>query len=151
MGGFHLKQGMMLGVSNAPTEIDGGIVEHSWKAWYESGHIHDGADPQNAAGHWNRWREDCILMKRMGIETFQLGVEWARVEPAEEEFSQSALDHLKEEILLLRGLGIQPLLTLHQFSNPLWVEELGGWENVDTVRLYLDFVEKVVRTVGHLV
>ena len=151
MGGFHLKQGMMLGVSNAPTEIDGGTVDHSWKAWYESGHIRDGADPKNAAGHWERWRQDCILMKRMGIKTFQLGVEWARIEPEEGVFSQEALDHLKEEILLLRGLEIQPLLTLHQFSNPLWVEDLGGWENVDTIRLYLDFVEKIVRTIGHLV
>lgn len=151
MGEFHLKQGMMLGVANAPTEIDGGAVANSWKEWYESGHIQDGADPKNAANHWEHWREDCILMKRMGIQTFQLGVEWARVEPEEGVFSQAALDHLKEEILLLRGLEIQPLLTLHQFSNPLWVEALGGWENVDTVRLYLDFVEKVVRTVGHLV
>lgn len=151
MGGFYLKQGMMLGTANAPTEIDGGDVAHSWKAWSESGHIADGADPQRAAGHWERWHEDCILMKRMGLKTVQLGVEWARVEPEEGVFSEDVLAHLKEEILLLRGLGIQPLLTLHQFSNPLWVEERGGWDSTDTIRLYLNFAEKIVRTVGHLV
>ena len=151
MGGFHLKPGMMLGAANAPTEIDGGDVAHSWKAWHAGGNIVDDADPQNAAGHWARWREDSILMKRMGLKTVQIGVEWARVEPEEGVFSEEALEHLKEEILLLRGLDICPLLTLHQFSNPLWVEERGGWDNVDTIRLYLDFVETVVRTVGHLV
>ena len=101
MGGFYLKQGMMLGVANAPTEIDGGDVAHSWKAWYECGHIVDGANPQRAAGHWEHWREDSILMKRMGIETVQLGVEWARVEPEEGVFSEEALAQLKEEVLLL--------------------------------------------------
>ena len=148
---FVLKPGLLLGVTNAPMQSDGGHVDTNWHSWYARGHIKDGSDPAVAADHWKKWREDILLMGRLGIRTCRMGVEWARVEPAEGRFDDSAIAHLREEILLLRAMGIVPVLVLHHFSNPTWFEARGGWENRSSVSYFLRFVEKIVRVVGHLV
>ncbi len=151
MSGFKLKNNMLLGVASAATQIDGGDLGHTWNDWYEKGHIKDGSDPAVATGHWERWREDVMLMHRMGIQTYRFGIEWARVEPREGEFDEEAISHIKEEIMLLLALGIKPLVTLHHFTNPMWFENKGGWEKYENVRAFLLYAEKVVKSIGHLV
>lgn len=151
MNEFRLKNSMLLGVASSATQVDGGDLAHSWNDWYEKGHIKDGSDPAVATDHWNRWREDVLLMHSMGIQTYRFGIEWARVEPAEGCFDESAIEHIKEEILFLIALGIRPLVTLHHFTVPMWFEEKGGWEEPENIRCFLIYVEKVVKSIGHLV
>ena len=48
---------------------------------------------------------------------------------------------------MLRGLtdrGMTPLVTLHHFTDPLWLFERGGWENPETPALFEKFVRRVV-------
>ena len=151
MNEFSLKPGIQLGVVFAATQIDGGNQEHSWNDWYAQGKIKNGSDPAIAAGHWDRWREDILLMHRMGIQTCRCSVEWARVEPEEGRFDEEAIAHFKEELMLMIGMGIKPLITLHHFSDPMWFMAKGGWEKYDNVRCFLIYVEHVVKAVGHLV
>ena len=97
MNKFSLKPGMLLGVTCAATQIDGGDLDHSWNDWYAQGKIKNGSDPATAAGHWDRWREDILLMHRMGIQTCRCSVEWARVEPEEGRFDEEAIVHIKKQ------------------------------------------------------
>lgn len=53
--------------------------------------------------------------------------------------------------MLLLALNIKPLVTLHHFTNPMWFEEKGGWEKYENVRSFLLYVEKMVKSIGHLV
>lgn len=147
---FYLKPGMLLGVSSSATQADGGELGHTWNDWYDKGHIKDGSDPAKATDHWNRWQEDVLLMHKMGIQTCRMSIEWARIEPEEGKFDEEAIAHVKEELMLLLGLGIKPLVTLHHFTNPMWFESKGGWAVYDNVRLFLVYVEKVIKSMGHL-
>jgi beta-glucosidase len=48
---------------------------------------------------------------------------------------------------MLRGMrdrGITPMITLHHFTDPLWLTERGGWETEAVVPLFDRFVRKVV-------
>jgi beta-glucosidase len=57
----------------------------------------------------------------------------------------------REEILLLREYGIDVLLTLHHFTNPLWFEKKGAFLHKDAHAIFLRFVERVVRALGDIV
>ena len=81
------------------------------------------------AGHGELWREDVLLMRSLGIRTCRLSASWSLIEPSEGTFDPAAVDRLREEILLLRGLGIIPLLTLHHCAEPLWFAEKGLGES----------------------
>ena len=90
-------------------------------------------------------------MADMGLQCYRFGLEWSRIEPEEGVFSQEALDHYREEIQAMKERGIRPLLTLHHFSNPLWLEEKGAFLDQDNITYYLRYVHKVVETLGDLV
>ena len=51
----------------------------------------------------------------------------------------------------MRAKGIRPMLTLHHFSNPLWLEDMGGWTNKNSAKIFLAFAEKVVDYLGDIV
>ena len=57
---------------------------------------------------------------------------------------KTALDRYLEMVRTLKELNITPMVTLHHFTNPLWLEEQGGWENEKVVELFEQFTRRVV-------
>lgn len=151
MNTFTLRKGMEIGAASAATQVEGGVLEHSWMDWYRKGHIVDGSSPERADNHYELWREDTALMKELGMQICRLGIEWARVEPREGAFDQEAINHYVEEVKLLRSYGIKPLVTLHHFTNPMWFEEKGAFARRDNLACFLRFVEKMVSAFGEMV
>ena len=47
--------------------------------------------------------------------------------------------------------GIQPLVTLHHFSHPIWLEERGGFERSGILTQFRHYVRYVVEGLGDLV
>ncbi len=150
MGSFRLPENMRLGVAAAATQIEGGDTNNSWYAWFRAGYIKDGSDPSRAAGHYGRWEEDAALMKELNIQIYRMGVEWSRIEPQEGQFDESVLARYRAEIERLRLYGVDVLLTLHHFTNPLWFEEKGAFLAADAKAVFLRFIERVVTYLGDL-
>ena len=148
---FTLKPGMLLGAATAATQIEGGDQNNNWYDWYRRGYIKDNSDPSVATEHYRLWREDLELMADIGLQCYRFGLEWSRIEPEEGVFSEEALAHYRQEIQAMLERGIRPLLTLHHFSNPLWLEEKGAFLKADNITYYLRYVHKVVEALGDLV
>ncbi len=147
---LQIKPNMLLGVSDSATQIDGGDFGHTWNLWHSSGRIKDNADPKNAADHWKKWYEDILLLARMGVETYKFSIEWSRIEPTEGVFDEFAIDKIKEKLLLMIGLSIRPIITLHCYTNPTWFEAYGGWAQQKNIVYFLRYVERIVSRLGHL-
>jgi len=148
---FQLKPGMLLGVASAATQIEGGDKNNNWYDWFERGYIKDNSDPSVATMHYTLWQEDLELMKSMGIQCYRMGVEWSRIEPEEGVFDEEAIAHYRQEIAALVDAGIKPLLTLHHFNNPMWLERKGAFLKADNIPYFIRFVGKMVESVGDLV
>ena len=148
---FSLKPGMLLGTATAATQIEGGDKNNNWYDWYRRGYIKDNSDPSVTTGHYERWQEDLELMKAMGLQCYRFGVEWSRIEPQEGVYDREAIAHYRAEIQALVDAGIRPLLTLHHFNNPMWLEEKGAFYHRENIPCFLRFVEKMVEEVGDLV
>jgi beta-glucosidase len=54
------------------------------------------------------------------------------------------LDRYVDILDKLRTAGIEPMVVLHHFSNPQWINATGGWTNAKTVKAFTDFVGKLV-------
>jgi len=147
---FTIPNGMLMGVSTASMQIEGGALDTNWNDWYRQGKIKDGSDPATANDHWEKWREDTALMKEMGLQLYRFGVEWGRVMPNMGEVDEAAVQRYREELTLIREAGIRPLLTIHHFSNPMWFENLGAFTKRKNLRFYLEWVELVIERFGDL-
>ncbi len=148
---FSLKEGLLLGSATAATQIEGGDKNNNWYRFAEEGKINDGTSPYRADNHYNLWREDIDLMAEMGLEIYRFGIEWSRIEPKRGVFDEAALKHYREEIEYMREKGIRPMLTLHHFTNPLWLEDMGAWSHKDSPDIFLEFAERVIDFLGDIV
>ena len=148
---FRLKNGMLMGVSTAATQIECGDVDSNWNDWYRQGRISDNTDPATGNDHWEKWAEDTELMAQMGLQIYRFGIEWPRLVPAPCQVNEDAIQRYRQELLLLKEKGIAPLLTIHHFSNPMWFERIGGFTKRENLHHYLELVELIVDRFGDLV
>lgn len=91
MSAVHFPKDFALGAASAATQIDGDCKESNWYEWYKNGKIKDNSDPDIATDHRGHLEEDTRLMAEMGIRHYRFGLEWARLEPQEGQFSQEEM------------------------------------------------------------
>ena len=151
MDAFHFPENFVLGAASAATQIDGDCAQSNWYDWYKKGRIKDGSDPGIATLHRAYVNQDTALMADMGIRHYRFGIEWARIEPREGEFSAAEFAGIRAEISLLHAQGISVLLTIHHFSNPMWFENRGGFLSADCTAIFVRLVQKVIENLGDLV
>ncbi len=152
MSMFTLSENILLGCATAATQIEGGDKNNSWYDWANiPGHIADGSTPLRATDHYKKVKADTSLMAKMGLQVYRLGLEWSRIEPEQGKFNKKAIEHYRNEIQLLLENGIQPLVTLHHFTNPTWFEKMGAFEHEDAPEIFLDYVRFTVEELCDIV
>ncbi|MGH8445674.1 MAG: glycoside hydrolase family 1 protein, partial [Solimonas sp.] len=91
----------------------------------------------------HRYREDVALARSLGINTFRIGISWARVEPRKGEVDEKEMAYYDDLIMALKEAGIQPLVTLDHFVYPGWVADQGGWSNERTVDDFVAYSRRI--------
>lgn len=140
---FHFPRGFLWGTATAAHQVEGNNTNNNWYAWEQDGHT---VHPSGLACDWwgGRWREDLDRAVEGGQNAHRFSVEWSRIQPAQDRWDESALDHYHQMLQGMYERGLTPVLTLHHFSDPLWLSEQGGWENETAIAHFVRFVEKVV-------
>jgi beta-glucosidase len=142
------------GSSTSAYQVEGNCTNNNWYLFEsetdEQGRprIAGGQKCGLAADHWNRYKEDIQLMKSLHLNAYRFSVEWSRIEPAEGVFADTALDHYERVVDELRANGIEPLITLHHFTNPIWFEKNGAFLQENSPELLTRYAEKVVKRLG---
>ncbi len=136
------------GAATSSHQIEGNNIHNDWWAWEKHpGHRRSGA----AADSWQRWREDVALTKTLGHNAHRLSLEWSRLEPAPNSWDTRATLHYQELLQAYRAAGMTTFVTLHHFTNPLWLSRLGGWEKAVALQHWLRYVRYCVTHFGDLV
>jgi beta-glucosidase len=118
-----LPKGFLWGTATAAYQVEGDSAGEDWWAFeQEPGRIAGGERSGKAADHWNRVAEDVELMRRLGAGAYRFSLGWSRLEPAPGRWDEAAWAHYADEVRQLRAAGIAPLVTLHHFTVPRWLE-----------------------------
>jgi beta-glucosidase len=142
-GSFHFPKGFLWGTATASHQVEGGNTNNNWNKWEQEGHT---THKSGMACDWwgGRWKEDFDLAAETGQNSHRLSVEWSRIQPAPDRWDEEALDRYRTMLRGLRDRNITPMVTLHHFTDPLWLSEMGGWETDSIVSLFEKFTCKVV-------
>lgn len=145
-GTYYFPEGFLWGTATAAHQVEGRNPNNTWTAWeQEEGRIIEGQTSDLACDWWGgRWREDFDRAQTTFQNAHRLSIAWSRIQPAPDRWDETALDYYREMLIGLKSRGIVPMVTLHHFSEPLWVAEMGGWENPEIIDLFAAFVEKAV-------
>ena len=149
---LKFPRGFIWGTATAAHQVEGNNINNNWYAWEKSGRIKERQTCGLACDWWGgRWREDFDRAAESGQNSHRLSIEWSRIQPEVNRWDEGALDYYRQ---MLRGLierGLSPMVTLHHFTDPLWISELGGWQNEATVSHFNAFVRKSVNALKEYV
>jgi beta-glucosidase len=150
---FHFPRGFLWGTATASHQVEGNNTNNNWWSWeQEPGRIQQGHKSGLACDWWNgRWREDFDRAAQGGQNAHRLSIEWSRVQPSPERWDEDALDYYREMLRGLHERGLTPMVTLHHFTDPLWLTEIGGWENEQVVEYFEKYVYKAVEALREYV
>jgi len=118
-----------------------GHIDNEWTHFTAQ----DGGHCRVACDHYHRYPEDIEWMARLGTNAYRFGIEWGRLQSAA--FAPLNQDELTRYVDLLDRLiakNITPMVVLHHFSNPPWINSIGGWTNAQTIPAFVDYVRKLV-------
>lgn len=197
----------MWGVATSSYQTEGGITNNDWHYFTTTDPIkkrisslttpsifykdirHLQLQPAgDAVRFWERkyYLKDFENAKNLGLNSFRISLEWARIEPERNQWDQDAIDSYRQMLSSMRDKGLEPIVTLNHLTLPLWVltppvqfkkrfyqhfmpkpirqlpvddplssdpywKSLRGWENEETIREFVKFVERVVSEFKDLV
>lgn len=138
----------MIGAATAAHQVEGNNI-HS-DCWAQEHMVHTSyTEPSlDAVDHYNRYEEDIRLMADAGLNAYRFSIEWARVEPQEGKFDEAEIEHYRKVISCCRENGLEPVVTLHHFSSPVWLIRKGGWEAETTPADFARYVRYVMERLG---
>jgi beta-glucosidase len=147
---FNFPRGFLWGTATASHQVEGNNKNNNFWAWeQEPGRIINGHKSGLACDWWGgRWREDFDRIIESGQNAHRFSVEWSRIQPTPDRWDEDALDHYREMLQRLHASDITPMVTLHHFCDPLWISEIGGWENEKVVGYFETYVNKVVEALS---
>ncbi|MDZ4158277.1 MAG: family 1 glycosylhydrolase [Anaerolineaceae bacterium] len=143
---FHFPTSFLWGTATSSHQVEGSNTNNNWASWEaEPNRIHQGERSGLACNWWGgRWKEDFDRAAETGQNAHRLSLEWSRIQPTPDRWDEDALDHYRQMLRGLHQRGIQPMVTLHHCTDPLWLYEQGGWENAATPARFAAFVQKAV-------
>jgi beta-glucosidase len=140
--GTRLKfpQNFFWGTATAPTQVEGRI-DNEWTDFVAQ----DGSNCRVACDSYHRYPEDIEWMKKLGVNSYRFGIEWSRLQSAPfAPLNQAELARYVDQLDRLKAAGITPMVVLHHFSNPPWINAAGGWINARAIPAFVDYVGKLV-------
>ncbi|MCJ7432036.1 MAG: family 1 glycosylhydrolase [Anaerolineales bacterium] len=140
---YHFPRGFLWGTATSSHQVEGNNTNNNWWKWEQEGHT---AHKSGLACDWwgGRWREDFDRATETGQNAHRLSIEWSRIQPEPDKWDEDALEHYRTMLRGLRERGITPMVTLHHFTDPLWLYEKNSWEDKAVVPLFEKYVRKVV-------
>jgi beta-glucosidase len=148
---YQFPDGFIWGVATASHQVEGGNTNNNWYAWEQTkGHIVTGDHCGLACDWWERAEADFDRARDLGVNSMRLSVEWSRIEPEQGRWDPAAIARYRQMLEGLRARGMEPMVTLHHFTNPLWLEAQGGFGHDGAIPLFTRFVRYVVEQLGDL-
>jgi beta-glucosidase len=143
---IHFPAGFLWGTATASHQVEGGNTNNNWYQWETmGGKIKEGHTSGLACNWWGgKWKDDLDRAAETGQNSHRMSVEWSRIQPTPDRWDEDALDHYRQIIRGMLDRKLVPMVTLHHFTDPLWLSEMGGWETDAVVPLFEAFVKKVV-------
>lgn len=114
------------GAATAATQIEDNNPHTDWYAFTQpeaEGGLGRGTFVADASRGFERAIEDVALISSMNLDAYRFSVEWARIEPERDTIDEAGLAHYSALLDALVAADIRPNITLHHFSNPVWVDD----------------------------
>lgn len=143
---LHFPDSFLFGTSTAACQIETAF-EHDWV-----GHISRDGNVFNKTTDHERHHTDDVRLIASLAPNYRMSLMWSRLQRSPRGALHEATKNEYHELLqLLKNSGVNIMMVLHHFANPIWFAERDGWTNSENIQLWLDYARKVVDEYGHYI
>ncbi|BDV29445.1 glycoside hydrolase family 1 protein [Microbacterium terricola] len=138
-------ESFLFGAATAAFQIEGAAFDDGrrasiWDAFSRvPGAVIHGDNGDVACDHYNLYRDDVALMKRMGLQTYRFSTSWSRVRPDGGPLNPKGVDFYSRLVDELLDADILPWLTLYHWDLPQALQDKGGWTVRETSDLFTEY------------
>jgi len=129
------------GAALSSYQTEGDILNVDWALWEQERKLERSG---RACDHYHLFQEDFRLARQLHLNSLRISFEWARMYPEPGVQRDEEFAHYRGVIDALHALNLEPIVTLHHFTNPLWFSSRGGWEKSENVDFFLGYLKKTV-------
>ncbi|MDD5477490.1 MAG: glycoside hydrolase family 1 protein [Candidatus Omnitrophica bacterium] len=136
-------QNFLWGAATSAHQVEGQNIHNDWWLAEQSLCLKEASG--SACRHYELYAQDFDIARELNHNCHRFSIEWSRIEPQEGKFDSSEIEHYRKVISELKSRGIEPVVTLHHFTNPIWFSQKGGWTKAGLQKYFLRFVDKIVK------
>ena len=111
--------------------------------------------PGNATGDvacdsYHKYKDDVKILKNLGVNYYRFSLSWTRILPngtLSGGVNEKGVQYYNNVINELLKNGIQPMVTIYHFDEPLALAKLNGWVNRKMVDWFDDYARYVLQCV----
>jgi beta-glucosidase len=118
--------GFRFGVATAATQIEDQDTLTDWYLFTEpkaQGGLGNDTFVGDAAMGYTHALDDVDLISDLHVDSYRFSIEWARVMPTRHTIDEDAIAHYRAVLTALIAHGIRPMVTVHHFSTPVWIDD----------------------------
>ena len=139
---MEFGKNFLWGAATSAHQVEGDNANNDWWAWENASGSR--IRSRRACRHYEFYKEDFDQAKELNHNCHRLSIEWSRVEPEPGKFSELEIAHYRSVLDALKERGIEPVVTLHHFTSPVWFMRMGGWLKPSARQYFLRFTERIV-------
>lgn len=143
------------GVAVSAAQNEGAISEdgRSLSIWDQfarrKGVIKKGAKPTVACDFYHRYRDDLLLVKALGFNSFRFSISWSRILPdGSGKANADGIAFYQRLIDECLSLGLTPFVTLYHWDLPQVLQAEGGWESPLINRWFRHYAKVCAKNFG---
>lgn len=141
----QFPRGFLWGCATAAHQVEGQNVNNWWRWENTPGHIFENQKSGRACEWWSgRYVEDFERAAYMSNNSQRISIEWSRIQPEPDAWDDWSVQRYRDMLKALLDRGMKPLVTLHHFTNPLWIDDQKGWLWDETPVYFERFVRRIV-------
>ncbi len=136
-----MKNKFFWGVATSAFQLEGSPYA-DWAEWDSILNFNP-----NVTDHYNLYKKDLKLLKELGVNAYRFSIEWSRIQPKEKIWDENVVNHYQEIIDILTDSNIEPFLTLHHFTHPLWFIKKFPWHKDESVDKFTEFAGRIIKKI----
>ncbi|CRK95547.1 CLUMA_CG009012, isoform A [Clunio marinus] len=143
------------GASTAAYQIEGGWNEDGKgpSIWDTLTHTHpeiiaDHSTADIGADSYHLYKKDVEALKKVGFQHYRFSISWSRIFPYGTKINAKAFDYYNKLIDELILNQIEPVVTLHHYDLPQWVQDEGGFLNPNVIEYFKLYADTIFREFG---
>ncbi|MDU1845379.1 MAG: glycoside hydrolase family 1 protein [Niallia nealsonii] len=107
------------------------------------------SDFKDGIDSFHRYEEDFALFEEMGFTSYRFSIDWSRVMPDGENFSEEGLEFYDHFINSMISHGMEPMCSLYHFEMPMCLmEQYNGFYSRVVVDKFVTYAYKMIERYG---